>query len=179
MRSRRRTHGSAVGVPGEGDLRNAVGGFIEIPGEMNLALMMGLVPGEQHDGLGDGTGLSTGGGNLAQKGLGSLLGCEFFEGVVGRRQFLANHGQRGDVGVGRGRSTGEMGDQFLVLDGSLQDAGVEISIVCGGAMHRLPGDVGAAGTRTPGENLGHVLTALLDGIQSRQQSRSGEFQGED
>ena len=48
---------------------------------MNLALMMGLVPGEEHDGLGDGTGLSTGGGNLAQQRLRSLLGGEFLSGL--------------------------------------------------------------------------------------------------
>ena len=49
----------------------------------------------------------------------------------------------------------------------------------GGTMHGLPGDVGAPGTRTPGENLGRVLAALFDGVQSSQQSSSGEFQGED
>src|SRR5271154_1067329 len=96
---------------------------------MDLSLMMGLMPGQEHDCLADGSRFAAGSGDLALERFGGLIGSEFPDRFISRRELLADHGERGDIAVGRGGATTEIGDQFGVLGRSLEEALVQIGIM--------------------------------------------------
>ncbi len=71
-----------------------MGGFVEVPGEVDLALVVGFVPGEEEDGLADGAFDTTGEVDGAFEVGGGEVGLEGGE-VVG--QLVADVGEGGPL----------------------------------------------------------------------------------
>src|SRR3954470_7691013 len=86
---------------------DVVGGFVAVPSEVDLALVVGFMPGHEEDGFGDGAfggaehefALEVGGGEGGEVG---------GEGGVGGGEGFADGGEGGDVGVGGGGAAAEV-----------------------------------------------------------------------
>ena len=166
---------------GEGEAcasSQAVGGFVEVPGEVDLALVVGFVPGEEHDGLADGAAAVGRADNAGELGRGAGGDVGFEVGAGGVEQF-ADLGEGGDVGIRWGGAAAEGLDELGISGRAALDHDVEVFVVGGGAVHGLPGDVGPAGAGTPGKDGLRILAGFLDGFEDGQEAGAGEVGGGD